>query len=127
MSDKHYGVYRGICKQNEDPDGYKRIKLKDIKQSNCVDYKSSRKKLSETFISEGYNPRIGFISVGLDNKILNGNHRYCLLLKKYGGEHSIIVRKKMITYGVINFITTLVFLILLPIIFPYYMIKDYYN
>jgi hypothetical protein len=27
MSDKHYGVYRGICKQNEDPDGYKRIKL----------------------------------------------------------------------------------------------------
>ena len=107
--------------------GYKRIKLKDIKQSNCVDYKSSRKKLSETFISEGYNPRIGFISVGLDNKILNGNHRYCLLLKKYGGEHIIIVRKKMITYGVINFITTLVFFILLPIIFPYYMIKDYYN
>ena len=27
MSDKHYGVYRGICKQNEDPDEYKRIKL----------------------------------------------------------------------------------------------------
>ena len=50
-----------------------------------------------------------------------------LLLKKYGGEHSIIVRKKMITHGVINFITTLISIILSPIIFPYYMIKDYYK
>jgi hypothetical protein len=27
MSDLHYGIYRGICKENEDPENYKRIKL----------------------------------------------------------------------------------------------------
>ena len=27
MSDVHYGIYRGICKENEDPENYKRIKL----------------------------------------------------------------------------------------------------
>lgn len=25
--DLHYGIYRGICKENEDPENYKRIKL----------------------------------------------------------------------------------------------------
>lgn len=27
MSDLHFGVYRGICKENEDPENYKRIRL----------------------------------------------------------------------------------------------------
>jgi hypothetical protein len=27
MSDLYYGIYRGICKENEDPENYKRIKL----------------------------------------------------------------------------------------------------
>ena len=27
MSDVYYGIYRGICKENEDPENYKRIKL----------------------------------------------------------------------------------------------------
>lgn len=106
---------------------YKRIKLKDIKQSNCVDYKYSRKKLSETFISEGYKPKKGIITIGLDNKIINGNHRYCLLLEKYGKDYVIVVRKISITYGILYLIANLISIILLPIIFPFYIIKEYYN
>ena len=50
---------------------YKKIKLKDIKQSNCVKYTTSRKELSETFISQGYDTKKGIITIGLDNKIIN--------------------------------------------------------
>ena len=96
---------------------YVRIKLKDIKQSNCVEYVKDRKELEDNFISEGYNIRKGSITVDSRNKIINGNHRYCLLLEEYGEDHTIIVKKRAITFGIIKFI----FIILLIIIFPFYM------
>lgn len=106
---------------------HKKIKLKDIKQSNCVLYEKSRKELRDTFIKEGYDIKKGTIKIGSDNKIINGNHRYCLLLEKYGEEHEIVVDKIFITYGIINIITTIIAILLLPIVFPYYQIKDYYK
>jgi hypothetical protein len=106
---------------------HKKIKLKDIKQSNCVLYEKSRKELRDTFIKKGYNIEKGIIKIGADNKIINGNHRYCLLLQKYGEEHEIVVNKIFITYDIINIITTTISILLLPIIFPYYVIKDYYK
>ena len=104
---------------------HKKIKLKDIKQSNCVLYEKSRKELRDTFIKKGYNIEKGIIKIGADNKIINGNHRYCLLLQEYGEEHEIVVDKIFITYDIINIITTTISILLLPIIFPYYVIKDY--
>jgi hypothetical protein len=106
---------------------YKIIKLKDIKQSNCVLYEKNRKELSDTFLKEGYDTKKGIIIIGIDNKIINGNHRYCLLLEKYGEEHEIVVHKIFITYDIINIITTTIAIMFLPIIFPYYEIKDYYK
>jgi hypothetical protein len=106
---------------------HKKIKLKDIKQSNCVLYEKSRKELRDTFIKEGYDIKKETIKIGADNKIINGNHRYCLLLEEYGEEHEIVVDKIFITYGIINIITTTISILLLPIIFPYYLIKDYYK
>ena len=97
---------------------YKKIKLKDIKQSNCVKYTTSRKELSETFISQGYDAKKGIITIGLDNKIINGNHRYCLLLQEYGGDHKIEVKQRFITYNIFKFF----YIISIIIIFPFFTV-----
>ena len=99
---------------------YKRIKLKKIKQGHCVSLETpKRQKFAEDFYNEGYQPRKGVIIVGFDNKILNGNNRYCLLLQKFGGEHKIIVKKKYISFGIIR--------ILGIIMLPFIMIKKMYT
>jgi len=101
----------------------KKVKLKDIKQTNCVSYEKDRKKLSETFIKEGYDIEKGIIRISIDNKIINGNHRYCLLLQEYGGEHIIVVDKIFLTYGIVTIIKIIVLILLSPILFPYYFKK----
>ena len=97
---------------------YKIIKLKDIKQSNCVKYTKSRKELSENFISEGYDVKKGIIIIDINNKILNGNHRYCLLLQEYGGDHKIEVKQRFITYNIFKFF----YIISIVIIFPFFTV-----
>jgi hypothetical protein len=43
---------------------YKRIKLKDIKQSHCVDFIDlDRKDFINKFLNEGYIPKKGLITV----------------------------------------------------------------
>ena len=75
---------------------FKRIELKKIKQSHCVTLETTERKIFEDeFLKEGYKPRKGIITVGFDNKILNGNNRYCLLLQKFGGDYKIIVKKNI--------------------------------
>jgi hypothetical protein len=104
--------------------GYKRIKLKKIKQSHCIDFRNKdRKDFANKFLNEGYIPRKGLITVGLDNKIINGNHRYCLLLQKYGQEHIIVVKKNNSLYDVGSAITTIIAIIILPFAPIYYGIK----
>jgi hypothetical protein len=102
---------------------YVRIKLKDIKQSNCVEYIKKRKELEDNFILQGYDVRKDSIIVGSDNKIINGNHRYCLLLEEYGENHTIIVRKKIITYDIIKFIFIILFIIFFPFFIAHQQIK----
>jgi hypothetical protein len=104
--------------------GYKRIKLKKIKQSHCVDFRNKdRKDFVNKFLNEGYIPRKGLITVGLDNKIINGNHRYCLLLQKYGEEHTIVVKKNNSLYDVGSAITSVIAILILPFTPIYYGIK----
>lgn len=103
---------------------FKRLKLKQIKQSRCIDFTDERrKKFGIKFLTEGYIPRKGLISVGLDNKILNGNHRYCLLLQKYGENHMIIVRKVISFYDLNEFITRIFIILILPFALIYYALK----
>ena len=99
---------------------YIRIKLKDLKQSNCVEYDGKKKNLADMFISQGYDVRKGAITVGLDNKIINGNHRQCLLLEEYGGEHVVVVKKKFITYNILKF----TFIVLFVIFFPFFIVHQ---
>jgi len=103
---------------------YKKLKLKEIKQSHCVDFiNKKRKKFAINFLTEGYQPRKGMIAVGLDNKIINGNHRYCLLLQKYGENHSIVVRKISSFYDLNEFITIIFIILALPFALIYYALK----
>ena len=103
---------------------FKRLKLKEIKQSKCVDFTNEkRKKFGVNFLKEGYKPRLGMISVGLDNKIINGNHRYCLLLQKYGENHTIIVQKTTSFYDLNEFITRIFIILALPFALIYYALK----
>lgn len=105
---------------------YKRMKLKNIKQSHCVIFEDEEKRdLVKKISEEGYNPRKGLIAVGLDNKITNGNHRYCLLLEKYGEEHTIIVRKNYTLYDIVYTQITIITILILPFYLPYYFIKNY--
>jgi hypothetical protein len=104
--------------------GYKRIKLKKIKQSHCVDFvDKDRKDFANKFLNEGYISRKGLITVGLDNKIINGNHRYCLLLQKYGEEHVIVVKTSNSIYDVSRAITIVIAILILPFAPIYYGIK----
>lgn len=103
---------------------YKKLKLYQIKQSHCVDFTNEkRKKFATNFMTEGYKPRKGMIAVGLDNKIINGNHRYCLLLQKYGENHSIVVRKISSFYDLNEFITRIFIILALPFALIYYALK----
>jgi hypothetical protein len=103
---------------------YKRIKLKNIKQSHCVNFEDTEKQdLVKKISKEGYVPKKGLIAVGIDNKITNGNHRYCLLLEKYGEEHTIIVRKNYTLYDIVYTQITIITILILPFYLPYYFIK----
>lgn len=103
---------------------FKRLKLKQITQSKCVDFTDEkRKKFGKDFLSEGYKPRKGMISVGLDNKILNGNHRYCLLLQKYGENYTIVVKKISSFYDLNEFVTRIFITIALPFALIYHALK----
>jgi len=104
---------------------YKRIKLKHIKQSHCANFESEdRQELIKKIYKEGYIPRKGLISVGIDNRITNGNHRYCLLLEQYGEEHTIIVKKSKTLYHWNYIKFTLIAILILPFYLPYYFIKE---
>ena len=128
---------------------HEKIKLKDIEQTNCVSYeRKDRKKLRKTFLKEGYNIKKDIIRISIDNKILNGNHRYCLLLKKYGEEREIVVdkipftyievnhrppkmmtvdEKSSLTYFIYNIVITMSSTLFSTILFLYSKIKDYHN
>jgi hypothetical protein len=101
---------------------FKRIELNKLKQSHCVSFETiERQNFKKEFLKEGYKPRKGVITVGFDNKILNGNNRFCLLLQKFGGDYKIIVKKKFITFNILRIIAV----IMLPIIFIKHMFINY--
>lgn len=65
-----------------------KLKLKDIKPSiKKIRWGKRHVGLKEKIINH-YN---GSIIVSSDNKILDGNHRYYILLEKFGPEHEINV------------------------------------
>jgi len=71
----------------------KRIKLKELKPRPNLKWTKEQLAMKPEII-QSYNPRIGIIVITKDNKILDGNHRYHILIEHYGGEHEVIVKQR---------------------------------
>jgi hypothetical protein len=100
----------------------RRVKLKDLKPRREVKWTSRQLAMKPEIISS-YNARKGIITISKDNEILDGNHRYYILIEHYGGEHEVIVKKKQFgrTFYVIR--AWIRFIILSPILIPIIIYK----
>lgn len=90
-----------------------KLKLKDIVQPNCIVWTESDFEMTEEIITN-YGKNENYIFVDKNNKIIDGNHRFCMLYEEYGEEHEIFVRRLLIPR--ILFHTTI--LLLSPILTP---------
>lgn len=86
------------------------IKLKNIRKPLNVSWNKSQLDMVDEII-KSYDVKKGYIKISSDNKLLDGNHRYLILLNHYGGEHEIIVKQ----IGLKRIYLNLIMFILLPI------------
>lgn len=91
-----------------------RIKLKDIVVPNCVFWDESYLEIKEEIVTN-YGKNKNYISIDKNNKIIDGNHRFCILYEEYGEEHEIFVKKISISKRLYYTIILLLSPILTPI------------
>lgn len=103
---------------------YKRIKikLKELKPRKQIEWNKEQIKMSEDVISF-YDTNKGIITVSKCNEILDGNHRYSILINHFGSEHEIEVRQKPFKKWVYLTQSFTIMAVLLPILLPYAIIK----
>lgn len=101
------------------------VKLKDLKALKKVSWGENQLKLKDTIINS-YNPIKGII-VSKGYKILDGNHRYYILLNHYGLDHEIVVRKAPIGQVIYITIGLIITLAVLPILIVRYLVKSAYK
>lgn len=70
-----------------------KVKLKDLKKVNGVKWTNKQLDMKVDILN-GYDSNKGIITISKDYKILDGNHRYLILIEHYGGEHEIEVKQK---------------------------------
>lgn len=86
----------------------RRVKLKELKPVRKI--KWTQKQIDMTYSVENhFDYRKSIITISSDYKVLDGNHRYTILNKKYGGEYTIIVKKVKFPKIIYNF-TVIIFL-----------------
>jgi hypothetical protein len=100
----------------------RRVKLKDLIPRREVKWTSRQLGLKEEII-RSYNARKGIITISKDNEILDGNHRYYILIEHYGGEHEVIVKKKRFGRKIYVIRAWFRFLILSPVLIPIIIYK----
>lgn len=102
-----------------------KIKLGDIEKPKYLTWTKKQILLKETIINNyDYNKRP--IIISSDNRLVDGNHRYDILLNHYGVEHEIFVRQVFFTKNLYN----LFIIIFLPVILPmgiFYITKNYFE
>jgi hypothetical protein len=69
-----------------------KIKIGEIIPPKKINWNERQLKMSEEII-RNYNTNIGEIIISKDYKIIDGNHRFDILLKEYGEKHEITVRQ----------------------------------
>ena len=102
------------------------VKLKELKPRKNITWTKKQIEMSSN-VASFYDTKKGIISISKDNEVLDGNHRYLILLKHYGGEHEIEVKKKRFGRKVYTLQTLLLVLIFLPIFIPYAIIYTIIN
>lgn len=101
------------------------VKLKDLKPLKRINWSEKQLNLKDKIINL-YNPINGII-VSNGYKILDGNHRYYILLNHYGLEHEIVVRKVPIGQAIYIIFGLIITLAVLPILIARYLVKSAYN
>ena len=110
---------------------YRKLKVKDIKHTWPIkevdDYKDVNypwDKLKSSILEGGYNPEEHkYISVTLDNIIIDGHHRKEVLTEIYGGEYTIIVKKNIFPFLLTILPPTVLYIIFRPFVYIYEKIK----
>ena len=99
-----------------------RVKLKDLKPRREVKWTSKQLAMKSEII-RSYNPRKGIITISKDNEVLDGNHRYYILIEHYGGEHKVIVKQKRFGRKFYVVRAWIRFILLSPILIPIIIYK----
>jgi len=100
-----------------------RIKLKELKPRKKIEWTDKQRAMTNDVISF-YDTDKGIITVSKYNEILDGNHRYLILINHFGGEHEIEVRQKPFAKWIYLIQSFTVMLVLLPVLLPYAIIKQ---
>ncbi len=98
------------------------IKLKELKAVNGLDWTNEQLDMKEEIISN-YDPKKGIIKISKDNKILDGNHRYFILIRHYGGEYEIEVDKKRFNRSFYLIRFWVLFLLTFPFLIIWKLVK----
>lgn len=92
----------------------KKIKIKDIVGPECISWDDEQIAMIENIVQNyGINDKL--IKITSDKKIIDGNHRYCILYEEFGEEHEIVVKQLPVKRGLYFILLSLSLPILLPL------------
>lgn len=104
-----------------------KIKLKDLTPTKKdLEWSIKQIKMIDS-IENHYDERLSLIWVCKFNKIIDGHHRYAILLNKFGGEHEIVVKKFNVSQKTYLTIVTSLIVLSLLILSPLYIINEHFN
>lgn len=102
------------------------IKLKELKPCKDVNWSPEQLKMIVD-IENNYNDKISKLWISNTNQIIDGSHRYTILLNKYGGEHKLNVIRFNMSMKMYNALILTFFPITLGILLPIYMLTQSYK
>jgi len=105
----------------------KKLKLKDIiSYENDIRWSKKQIKMIDGIQNE-YDENLSLIWVSKNNEIIDGHHRYAILLNKFGGNHEITVRQFNVSKKTFSKIIVFLLPISLFILLPLYLIIEHFK
>lgn len=105
----------------------KKLKLKDIiSYENDIRWSKKQIKMIDSIQNE-YDENLSLIWVSKNNEIIDGHHRYAILLNKFGGNHEITVRQFNVSKKTFSKIIVFLLPISLFILLPLYLIIEHFK
>jgi hypothetical protein len=105
----------------------KKLKLKDIiSYENDIRWSKKQIKMIDGIQNE-YDENLSLIWVSKNNEIIDGHHRYTILLNKFGGNYEITVRQFNVSKKTFSKIIVFLLPISLFILLPLYLIIEHFK